>query len=101
MLLLNKNRPMFDNTVMVNDSHVRVHVLTVNNEKQTQPDTTFCIHLKLTSQNHKIKHFLRILPFFFFPAGFEPSSIFLDLISRIRSKKTLSTFSRVLAEVST
>lgn len=27
---------MFDNTVMVNDSHVRVHVLTVHNEKQTR-----------------------------------------------------------------
>lgn len=32
---------MFDNTVMVNDSHVRVHVLTVNNEKQTHQTLNF------------------------------------------------------------
>jgi len=51
---------------------------------------------------YKIVHliFLRVL-FSFLPVLLPSLSIFRARISRIRSKNTLSTFSRVLAEVST
>ncbi len=50
---------------------------------------------------YKMTHLIFFRPLFFsFPPEFPSESIFLALISRIKSKKTLSTFSRVFAEVS-